>query len=251
MAWLKVDDRVRTHPKVVKAGPAAAWLWFCGICYCREHLTDGFIGGGMVPSLSPGLTNSKALATKLVDAGLWHVDSDGYRVHDFLDWNPARASVLQKRADDLDRKKNKPRRDSTPIPAGTIDGIHADSTATRDARAVAPPGSGSSGSGSSGGAGGPRPFDRQHRNHINGFCDWVCLPEFVFNEFVGRCAGVGIVDAWAKNIRRQWEGRDIGDNLKFWRDRWAERPTTDRKDAALERRGDAFLEKVRAIEAGQ
>ena len=39
MAWLRIDDRVRTHPKIAEAGPAAAWLWFCGICYCREHLT--------------------------------------------------------------------------------------------------------------------------------------------------------------------------------------------------------------------
>lgn len=46
MPWLKIDDRVRTHPKTVKAGPAASWFWFCGICYCREQ------------SLAPGITSS-------------------------------------------------------------------------------------------------------------------------------------------------------------------------------------------------
>lgn len=104
MAWLRIDDRIRTHPKIVKAGPAAAWFWLCAVCYCREHLTDGLIPSGMMQSLAPGVTNGKALASRLVEAGLWHARDDGYEIHDFLTWNPSRAEVEDKRAQDRDRK---------------------------------------------------------------------------------------------------------------------------------------------------
>lgn len=138
MAWLRVDDRVRTHPKIVTAGHAAAWFWFCGICYCREHLTDGFIPDGMLASLAPGVTNGKTLAAKLVSVVLWHQVEGGYQVHDFLDWNPARAEVLTKRAVDLERKKGGKgvgfRVESERNPDGFHDGIRTESTATRDAR---------------------------------------------------------------------------------------------------------------------
>jgi hypothetical protein len=142
MPWLKIDDRVRTHPKTVKAGPAAAWFWFCGICYCREHLTDGFIGDGMISSLAPGVTSGKKLAEKLVAARLWHRVEGGYQVHDFLEWNPTRASVLKKRAEDRARKESRKDdgsdADSEDFPAG----IEAEISATRDARAGAPTGLG-------------------------------------------------------------------------------------------------------------
>jgi 5-methylcytosine-specific restriction endonuclease McrA len=107
MPWLKVDDRVRTHPKVVMAGPDAAWFWFCGICYCREHLTDGFIPKMMLASLVPGVGPSAAKrhAATLVRVNLWHNAEGGYQVHDFLDWNPSRADIEADKEWDRRRKE--------------------------------------------------------------------------------------------------------------------------------------------------
>lgn len=129
MAWLKVDDRVRTHPKIVEAGPLAAWVWFCGICYCREHLTDGFIADKMLATLVPGLSSLKKAAASLVAAGLWHRGERGYQVHDFLDWNPSRADVEKQRAIDRARKGTGFPSDSRRIPEGPP----TDSDASRDA----------------------------------------------------------------------------------------------------------------------
>lgn len=106
MAWLRIDDRVRTHPKIIDAGPAAAWFWFCGICYCREHLTDGFIAKAVLPTLAPGVTKTAPLVAGLIRSGLWHESDGGYQVHDFLDWNPSRETVIQKRKEDVERKRN-------------------------------------------------------------------------------------------------------------------------------------------------
>ena len=107
MAWLRIDDRVRTHPKIAEAGPAAAWLWFCGICYCREHLTDGVIPRSVVSSLAMNLPLPLKHAERLCAVGLWHSTAGGYLVHDFLDWNPSRADVETARKADLERKRNR------------------------------------------------------------------------------------------------------------------------------------------------
>lgn len=105
MAWLKIDDRVRTHPKIADAGPAAAWLWFCGICYCREHLTDGVIRRSAVGTLAMNLPSPLKHAQKLVAVGLWEPHADGFLVHDFLDWNPSRAEVMSLRDKERDKKR--------------------------------------------------------------------------------------------------------------------------------------------------
>lgn len=105
MAWLRIDDRVRTHPKIANAGPAAAWLWFCGVCYCREHLTDGFIPKAVVGSLAMNLSSPFRHAARLVEVRLWEDAEGGYQVHDFLDWNPSRADVQNARTSEADRKR--------------------------------------------------------------------------------------------------------------------------------------------------
>ena len=68
----------------------------------------------------------------------------------------------------------------------------------------------------------PRTWGKIHGDHVTGFCDWVCLPEFVFGEFVRKSPGADYVRQWAAGVRAAHEGQVIGDNLKFWRVRWSE-----------------------------
>jgi uncharacterized protein YdaU (DUF1376 family) len=73
----------------------------------------------------------------------------------------------------------------------------------------------------------PKQWGKQHGNHRVGFCDWLCLPEFLFIEFCRKSGqsdgGEFYVEDWAKGIRSAWEGRVIAeDGLKFWRARWTE-----------------------------
>lgn len=89
MAWIRLDDNAPWHPKHLKAGPLASWLWVCGLAYCQRHATDGFIPVEAMHML--GATGPwKPLASALVKAGLWIEAEGGYRVHDFLDWNDSR-----------------------------------------------------------------------------------------------------------------------------------------------------------------
>lgn len=91
MAWLKIESSVARNRKFVKAGPAPSWLWVCGLAYCQEGLTDGFIPTEALEYL--GVKNSKQLAAHLVTAGLWDVVEGGWQVHDYLEHNRSQADV--------------------------------------------------------------------------------------------------------------------------------------------------------------
>jgi hypothetical protein len=106
MPWVRIDDQFPDHPKIVAAGPAAAWLHVTALCYCNRMLTDGFIPGEKVPLL---VANANKLADRLVDAGVWHRTSrlgvEGYEIHDFLKYQPSREEVLEERRKNAERQE--------------------------------------------------------------------------------------------------------------------------------------------------
>ncbi|MFK0180029.1 mucin-2 [Streptomyces xanthochromogenes] len=110
MTWFKIDDTAHSHPKVLKAGNAAAGLWLrCG-AYAAQHLTEG-----TVPGVVAQLYGTPAQSRKLVAAGLWHERGHhcprcpqpapgDFRMHDFLVYNPTRAKVEGERRKAADRQ---------------------------------------------------------------------------------------------------------------------------------------------------
>lgn len=95
MPWFRLDDNFDTHPKLVEVGPQAACVFVRGLCYSNRDLTDGVISKAVARELAGGRTK---LESALVAVGLWHLDVGGYRIHDFLDFQPSRADVLEVRA---------------------------------------------------------------------------------------------------------------------------------------------------------
>jgi hypothetical protein len=91
--WIRVESSVARNKKFVKAGPAPSWLWLCGLCYCQEGLTDGFIPREALPYL--GTKNAPQLAAFLVKAGLWDEVEGGWQVHDYLSHNRSAAEVAE------------------------------------------------------------------------------------------------------------------------------------------------------------
>src|SRR3990167_3010294 len=98
MAWVHVESSVARNRKFMKAGPAPSWLWVCGLAYCQEGLTDGFIPAEALPFL--GVKNARQLAHHLVAAGLWDETVGGWVVHDYLKHNRSAAQI----ADIRDRR---------------------------------------------------------------------------------------------------------------------------------------------------
>lgn len=106
MPWVRLDDNLDSHRKVRRAGNEAFGVWTRSLCYSAGALTDGHVD----PEWLQERVGSKAvsrMAELLVVSGLWEPNSDGWVIHDYLDHNPTRASVLAKRKTDAQRKAKK------------------------------------------------------------------------------------------------------------------------------------------------
>lgn len=93
MSWIRIDDNCTQHPKFVRAGGQAGWLWLAGQGYCARLRTDGRIPKAAAHILQPGGTR---LAAVLVREGIWHDQGDHYEVHDYLEFQPSRAQLEER-----------------------------------------------------------------------------------------------------------------------------------------------------------
>jgi hypothetical protein len=91
VAYIMVESSVRTHHKFLQAGPEASWLWLCGLGYCQEGLTDGFIPTDALRYL--GVDKPKRLVGKLVESRLWDSVPGGWQMHDYLAHNKSAEQV--------------------------------------------------------------------------------------------------------------------------------------------------------------
>lgn len=129
MVWVRLDDAILDNPKVIRVGPIGFALHVAAMTWCGRNCTDGFIPEAKAKqTLSTTWTTAEAddgkeqiwelAATSkhagfeghevvreairlLVSVGLWHEDFDargnfGYRLHDYLEYNPSRAEIQSK-----------------------------------------------------------------------------------------------------------------------------------------------------------
>lgn len=285
MTWMKLDTLVRSNPKLGATVAAtghcdAAWLWLAANTYCRDALTDGFIADFVLPTLIPALPVKvlRPLPDVLVGCGLWHRSEGGYQVHDFLHHNPTKVEVDAKREKERIRKRGGSGADSarndggggadSASRAGEIAGAHtspSDSFSPGSALvpeggpgetapaivvegAPPPPRSTVASRAAALGIVQPGKWDRQHGSHAlrADFCNWVCFPQAVHDEFVNRLKGTGdahdvalvAVRRWALGVRGRWAqttdvpGEDI---FKFWRNEWQATHGSNRPSAAPKR----------------
>jgi len=101
-----LDDRLLTHPKLLKAGQRlgqdgsgkALYLYLWGIAYAKQHLTDGFIPFNVISSCGV-ISESGQVAKILADRSvrLWRKVYGGYQIHDFHKYNPSANEEKEKR----------------------------------------------------------------------------------------------------------------------------------------------------------
>jgi len=91
MAYLVIEPSVRTHSKILKAGPAASWLWLCALGHAQEGLTDGVVATESLPFL--GVKDYKKLSKILVKVGLFDVIPGGFQIHDYLEHNKSAQQI--------------------------------------------------------------------------------------------------------------------------------------------------------------
>jgi hypothetical protein len=96
--WVKLDDNVADHPKILAAGAPAFALWVAALCWSNRHLTDGRITPVAARSMAASFDlDLDATAARLCDVGLWVADGDGFAIHDFADYQPSAAEAREKR----------------------------------------------------------------------------------------------------------------------------------------------------------
>lgn len=100
MPWFKVDDQLAFHRKALVAGNPAMGLWVRAGSWCANQLNDGHVPDHVIPTLG-----TRAQAKRLVDAGLWCQEPDGYHFHDWGTWQPTKAEVEKRRAEGAERIK--------------------------------------------------------------------------------------------------------------------------------------------------
>ena len=102
MTWARFDDQFPDHPKIDRVGGLGLALQAAAVCYCARYLTDGFVSaeraGLLVASVMNGPGTAKGARSidwpkLMVNAGLWDEIEGGFRVHDYLDFNPSKADV--------------------------------------------------------------------------------------------------------------------------------------------------------------
>lgn len=100
MSWFKVDDQSTFHSKVVRAGNSAYGAWVRMGCYCNAQLTDGVVSESVALLIA-----SQRELDKMCEVGLIKKVGDGYEIHDYLEYQPSKADVMQKREANAKRVK--------------------------------------------------------------------------------------------------------------------------------------------------
>lgn len=99
MTWVRLDDKFWGNPKVQIVGNEAAGAFARMLAFCGDHLTDG-----KVPEDTARFIAKPKVLDALETYGFIEKNGVGYVIPDFLDYNPSREAVEQKRAKDRERK---------------------------------------------------------------------------------------------------------------------------------------------------
>lgn len=102
MGNLYLHEDFADHPKIVALSDPAFRAHVMGMLYAQRFLTDGYV----VPTVAP----STKVVRELVKANLWEPDGDGWRIHDWLDWNLPAVTIKARRAADRERARKHRRR---------------------------------------------------------------------------------------------------------------------------------------------
>jgi len=93
VAWIKIENEIVMHPKILAAGNEACGAWVRLIAWCNTKLTDGRVPA----SVALEIAGSKRVLKRLVDARLLSRFAKDYEVHDYGDYQ-TRARTISDRA---------------------------------------------------------------------------------------------------------------------------------------------------------
>jgi hypothetical protein len=104
--WAKIDDRFHSHPKIRAAleHPYALGLHAVALSYCAAYTTDGVVHRQFIEGCISHPKRRSSAVSSLVAIGLWRVCPDGWEIHDWLEFNPSRAEIIEQRRQNAERQ---------------------------------------------------------------------------------------------------------------------------------------------------
>lgn len=94
MSWTKIDDHFWMNPKILRGGNEVAGVYARCLCYCSAYLTDGLIPEEVALTIAG---HAKPLE-RMENVGLvQRLESGGYYIPDYGEFNPLRAEVEARR----------------------------------------------------------------------------------------------------------------------------------------------------------
>lgn len=95
MSWVRLDDRVLDHPKIIGLPATAFRAWIGGLAWSSAQRTGGWLPTAVLPALRASAPDARAL----VAAGLWERGDGGWQIHDYDDYQrPVSVELAAKRA---------------------------------------------------------------------------------------------------------------------------------------------------------
>lgn len=94
MAWLRVDDRFASHPKVAQLSDKEFRVWMRTLCFCAAYQDPSV--DRIALSEVTGLT--KAMVMKFSDLGLLDPSDVGHEIHDWQHYQPKDATGAERQA---------------------------------------------------------------------------------------------------------------------------------------------------------
>lgn len=105
MAWMKVDDGLGQHRKILSIPriirKQSIGVWTLAGSWVSANLTDGYVPAYYLDEIGADQIEVDAL----VKAGLWEAVEEGFQFHDWLDVNPSKVQVMAERRASADRQK--------------------------------------------------------------------------------------------------------------------------------------------------
>ena len=98
MTYARFDDELDGHPKVRRVGYEAFGVWCAAIIHSSKYLTDGRIDREWFEEKLPQPKRRSQILGRLVENDMLEANGVGFVVHDYLEHNPSRVEVEDRRA---------------------------------------------------------------------------------------------------------------------------------------------------------
>jgi len=104
MPWARIDDMLPVHPKIRTLSDSAFRLYISAICWSNLNSTDGHIPSKHLRFISD-VRRPHQCVEQLLEAGLWETAPEGWRIHDYLEYQPSAEKVRRERESKQQRQE--------------------------------------------------------------------------------------------------------------------------------------------------